>query len=344
MLQRLGFVVPTPEVAKDESNPRGFSESQWVVDFHDDLLFHAVVQVGDARPEAWHRTGAFAERPGATRLLKRWLAEQFEQHDQLVIKDPRLSWFLPLWTNVARTLGTEPVFVTMLRPPAEIVGSKRTYYNNQLHDASGVASWLNMLIGTERATRDSVRAFVRYHDLLDQWEPVTRTIGTALDLSALATPTAEQRAAVDTFVDPRLRRVGLTWADLALPPRLEEMARAAWDALDALAEPDPDVAMLTERLDVAGAAYADYHRECEQVAHSAAIAAREQVLRQVRLSAEAVARSEARESVPHSEPASRDGSPGRQVPRSVRLLPARARSLVRAALGRAPRSSTRTQP
>jgi hypothetical protein len=378
IMQRLGLVVPTPEVVTDETNPKGFSESQWVVDFHDDLLFHAVVQVGDGRPEAWHRTGVFAERPGATRLLKRWLDEQLDHYDQLVIKDPRLSWFLSLWTSVARDLGVDPVFVTMLRPPAEIVGSKRTYYNNRLQDASGIASWLNMLLGTELATRESARAFVRYHDLLEQWEPVTTTIGRALELPALAELTDEKRAAVDGFVDPTLRRVELTWDDLALPPRLEEMARSAWDALDALADPHPDVAALTDRLDATRAAYAEYYRESEQVSRSSAIAARDRMVRQIRLSpdtdaAEAAAiavaadasqdagatdsvdtsdvtdvadATDAAEDVDevdemeHGEEP--DAEPGRTAgnpPSLRRLASARARALVKAALDRGARPS-----
>lgn len=328
ILQRFGLVVPTPEVVTDETNPRGFSESQWVVDFHDDLLFHAVVQVSDARPAAWQRTGAFATRPGATRLLRRWLAEQLDRHERLVIKDPRLSWFLPLWTRVARDLGVEPSFVTMLRPPPEIVGSKRTYYNDRLQDASGIASWLNMLVGTEQATRGTVRAFVRYHDLLEKWQPVTGAIGTALHLPELVDPTDEQRAAVDGFIDPTLRRVGLTWDDLALPARLDEMARSAWEALDALAGPDADVGAITARLDATRTAYDEYYLEAEQVSHSSAISARQHALRRARQSADA-----------RSQPRAQRAMTGlaRRVPPSLRrLVPAGVRTRVRAAFGRGP--------
>ena len=55
ILQRLGFHVPQPEVPADETNPRGFAESQWVVDFHTRLLTKAAVHVSDARPTAWAR-------------------------------------------------------------------------------------------------------------------------------------------------------------------------------------------------------------------------------------------------------------------------------------------------
>lgn len=278
ILQRLGLVVPQPEVGVDDTNPRGFSESQWVVDFHDDLLTHANVQVSDSRPLAWSRTGQFAERPGAPAKLGRWLKEQLAAGDDLLIKDPRLSWFLPLWTSVARKHGVEPSFVTMLRPPAEVVGSKRTYYNNLLQDGHGVAAWVNMLLNTERATRGSARTFVRYHDLLDDWEAVTGAILRDLDLDP--TLTDDVRAEIAGFVDPGLRRVDLTWEDLDLPDRLESIARRTWEALDKLPGSGQESADVLGDLDRLHEKYAAYYLEAEVVSRSTVIAARRAVRRQ----------------------------------------------------------------
>ena len=63
VLQRLGYHVPQPEVPADPTNPRGFAESQWVVDFHTRLLRAAGVQVSDARPA---RVVARPRRSGST--------------------------------------------------------------------------------------------------------------------------------------------------------------------------------------------------------------------------------------------------------------------------------------
>jgi hypothetical protein len=335
ILQRLGLVVPAPEVVSDETNPKGFSESQWVVDFHDDLLMHANVQVSDARPDAWTRTSAFAERPGATRVLTTWLEEQFGHADQLLIKDPRISWFLPLWTTIARRVGAEPSFITMLRPPAEIVGSKRTYYNSFLQDAPGVAAWLNMLLNTERATRGSARSFVRYHDLLGDWEPAITRIGTDLALPRLQEITPQDREVVGGFVDPSLRRVSLTWDDLDLPDRLGTLARTAWAALDELPEIGEDASEVSARLDAVHEEYAAYYQESESVSRSSVIAVRQ-------------AAERARKQEPAPAPAAPTGirsvavRAARRVPPSVRrMVPASARARVRARLspgtGPAPR-------
>ena len=58
IVSKLGMHVPLPEVPPDDSNPRGFSEPQWVVDVHDEWLREALVQVSDSRPNAW-----FDDRP-----------------------------------------------------------------------------------------------------------------------------------------------------------------------------------------------------------------------------------------------------------------------------------------
>ena len=77
-LQALGMHVPQPEVRADETNPKGFAESKWVVDLHTELLQRSHVQVSDARPSAWYETGK-ASASGITRArLTEWLGPQFK--------------------------------------------------------------------------------------------------------------------------------------------------------------------------------------------------------------------------------------------------------------------------
>lgn len=273
VLRRHGFHVPLPEVDADDTNPRGFGEPRWVVDLHGQLLRRAKVQVADSRPAAWEMAAEIADDPSLRDRVRGWLEEQFDVADRLVVKDPRSLWFLPLWTEVARELGAEPSFVTMLRPPPETVGSRRTYYNRELEDPHGIASWLNLMTGTEHATRGHRRSFVRYHDLLDDWSPVVSQLWGRNDLGD--TPPAPSEDPGE-FIDPGLRRQRLTWADLELPERLETLATEAADVLDALASTtDDEDAALHARLDRARASYAAYYAEAESVAHSSVIAARQ---------------------------------------------------------------------
>src|ERR687886_536540 len=88
-LQRLGFHVPQPEVPADETNPRGFAESQWVVDFHTRLLKRAGVQVADARPSAWALAARVGLEAETTAELREWLLGHLAVAPHLIVKDPR---------------------------------------------------------------------------------------------------------------------------------------------------------------------------------------------------------------------------------------------------------------
>src|SRR5215218_10200744 len=182
ILQRLGFYVPQPEVPADETNPRGFAESQWVVDFHTRLLRAARVQVSDARPAVWALTAEVGLDAGVRSELREWLEEQFRVAPHLIVKDPRLSWFLPLWRGCAEELGVAPRFVTMLRHPAAVIDSKQRWYGEWQGEVARAAGWVQQTLYTERATRDSRRAFVRYEDLLEDWTPIVARVGDQLEL------------------------------------------------------------------------------------------------------------------------------------------------------------------
>lgn len=272
LLSRLGLHVPQPEVVADESNPKGFAEPQWVVDFHNRVLLEIEVQVSDSRPQAWHSAAERSADEATLEEVRSWLDPHFAAAPELIIKDPRVSWLLPLWREVSQRNGAVPVFATMLRPPAEVVGSKQKYYANTLGPAHLTASWVNMLLHTELLTRDAPRAFVRYADLLADARGTVGRVGADLDLAAVRDATEDDWAGLEGFIDPTLRRVGLDWKDLELPPRLEEIARAAWQQLNLLAEGE-DSDYVRGELDGIREAYRVLYSESEAIAKSSAVAA-----------------------------------------------------------------------
>lgn len=274
VLQRLGLHVPQPEVVADETNPRGFAEPRWVVDFHADLLRRCGVHGSDARPQAWAETGRFASREAHRTRLEEWLLPHFAKGPELVVKDPRLAWWLDLWREVAARCDATPVVVTMLRPPTEVVASKETYYGSRLATANRAAAWVNMMLHTELATRGGPRAFVRYRDLLTDWRSTVTRLGRDLGIATVAAADEGRVRAADEFVDPALRRLTTTWADLAVPAWLAEVAEAGWEQLDRLADPAQDVPEVHAALDELRAAYAERYAEAEAVAQSSALAER----------------------------------------------------------------------
>jgi hypothetical protein len=266
ILGQLGLHIPQPEVQADDTNPRGFGEPRWVVDFHARLLRERRVTVNDARPAAWEITHGVGDEPA----LRAWLAEQLAQPGPVVVKDPRTVWFLPLWTRTAADLGVETSFVTMLRHPAEIVRSQRKSYGTWQTEASRAAAALNIMLETEHATRGARRAFVRYEDLLADWPREIRRAGTTLDLPALAT--VDRVPEVDRFVDPTLHRNRVRWDELDVPDRLVDLAEDVWGRVQPLAEADTPETHAA--LDEARAAYIALYAESEAIAQSSVTAAK----------------------------------------------------------------------
>jgi hypothetical protein len=162
----------------------------------------------------------------------------------------------------------------MLRPVTEVVGSKQRYYSTRFGEIDRTAAWVNMMLHTERATRGSQRAFVRYEDLLTDWTIPLFGIGQRFDLFAVKSASANDIRAVHQFIDPGLRRVQLTWDDVDVPARLRDIAEESWAALDKLADDGGDRPDVHASLDEMRAAYAAFYEEAEAIASSTALASR----------------------------------------------------------------------
>lgn len=301
ILKHMGLHVPEPEVAADKTNPKGFGEPEWVVNFHDELLNRVHVDPGDARPGAWFDAGRACIQEMNRSRLADWLDPQFEAADALVIKDPRISWFLGLWRVAAVRVGASTSTVIMLRPPAEVVGSANATAAERpdetsggpLDDISRLAGWTNIMLFTERATRGSSRGFVRYHDLLADWTSTIVRVGEQLGLADVTDAGTGRMQEVHRFVDPELHRSRTTWDDLAVPTPLREIAEATWQQLDLLAEPDGDNPEVHAKLDALRRDYGVLYAEAEAMARSSVDAAGPAYLEETRKAAEAEARTAA---------------------------------------------------
>jgi hypothetical protein len=253
-LHHLGLYVPGPHLGANESNPKGFYESRWAVKFHDRLNERAGINAYDSRPGAFALAQA-AITPQSRERLEKFLAEHAAMSDQVVVKDPRSVWVQALWREAAATAGLDIRYITMLRHPAETVGSRTTYYaapdpaSQHRYGLLNVARWVNNSLISERETRGFPRAFVHYTDLLADWRAVAGRIGDQLGLRYDAGPVPGQPHPVDEFIDPELRRHQFAWEDVKAPRDLEEIAEGVWEALGVLAAKEGIDQAASDRLD-----------------------------------------------------------------------------------------------
>ncbi len=251
-LKRLGLHVPQPEVPADEKNPRGYYEPIWVTEFHKRVLNPVPVRTIDTRPTAGAIAAEAGSAPEVEAELRGWLADQLDE-PQVLIKDPRAFWILPVWTRVAADLGAEVSTLTMLRHPTEVVRSRDSAYLSEQtatfrrqRETANVAAWVNAAFETERSTREQRRAFVRYADLLADWRTALHRAGDQAGLAYNADLTSSEPHAVDEFIDARLNRSAITWDDIAVPAQLRELADRTWAAMSDLVEDPADAGAIAE--------------------------------------------------------------------------------------------------
>ena len=63
VLKMIGLTVPPPEVPGNATNPRGFFEPRWVVDYQSTLLCESAARLTDARPASFDSTREVFARP-----------------------------------------------------------------------------------------------------------------------------------------------------------------------------------------------------------------------------------------------------------------------------------------
>ncbi|MDN5852258.1 MAG: sulfotransferase family protein [Actinomycetia bacterium] len=274
----LGLDVPGPYLGANRSNPKGFFESKWAVDFHKRIHKRARISDFDARLDALERVRE-ATTDDDLGELDAWLAEQ--QAPQLVVKDPRTVWHQRLWAERAASAGRSIRYVSMLRHPAEVVGSRVTYYlsrgniplDERAYAISNIGRWVSGNLINERETRGRARAFVRYADLLEDWRGVAARLRDDLGLAYNTDLEPTHHHEVDDFVEPGLRRVRITWDDLEVPGELRSIAQAMWESLDLLADSHGVHDDASAALDVLAERYARLVDDSQALSYDALVAA-----------------------------------------------------------------------
>jgi hypothetical protein len=274
-LHHLGLNVPGPHLGANDSNPKGFFENQWSVKFHKALVERAGIHEFDSRPSALDRVQA-AITADTRAQLAGWVRDHADACSQLVVKDPRSVFTQALWREAAAEAGMEIRYISMLRHPAEVVGSRATNYasseekKRREYEIFNVARWINNSLINERETRGQRRAFVRYNDLLEDWRGAVARLGDGLGLTFDSDlSSASGSHPVDEFIDPSLRRHQVTWAELGVPRELQDIAQEIWDRLMVLGDAGGDDPQASADLDALAERYLRLFEDATAISHDA---------------------------------------------------------------------------
>ena len=229
ILGQLGFAIPQPEVQADDTNPRGFGEPRWVVDFHSRVLKE---QARHAQRLPARRLGADGASPatdGAATSCASGCAVSSRKADAIVVKDPRTVWFLALWRNCADRARRPHLVRDDAAPPgrdrrqrAQVVRPRAD--RGEPHRGLAQRDARDRARDPWRAAR--VRPLLRPDGRLGAGDPPPRHRDRRSAPARRSTVCRE----VDAFVDPTLHRNRTTWDDLDVPATVRDLAEETWGA------------------------------------------------------------------------------------------------------------------
>lgn len=235
-LTHLGAAPPATLLISDRDNPRGFWESQRVIEIDDRLL-----QASGSYWRDWRRYDASIAPAGLTAELKAEMAEvlrsEFGDASMIVLKEPRMCRLWAQWDPVVAAAGYDARFVLPVRSPLEVAGS--LHRRNQMPIAEGLLLWLRHVLDAERATRGRPRRVLRWDRFMADWRAEADRIEAALGL-ALPDRGEAASATVDDFLSIDLKTVQASKRALTDGPDAHLWISAAYDALTDLTRQDDD--------------------------------------------------------------------------------------------------------
>lgn len=247
VLAKLGARPPATLMPSTPDNPRGYWESSALMQFHDDVLESAGTRWSD-----WDRfNDEWMESPVARTFMDRLaslLEQEFGDAALFLVKDPRMCRLLPLWLKVLGEEGITPKVVIPIRHPFEVFSSLSA--RDDITRMRAQLIWLRHNLEAESGSRELVRCFVRYSDLLADWRSVASGISKALDLKWPNRSSATE-AEIEAYLSSSLRHHVAPGELVAGSSPIDSWVAAAYQAIEVLMD-GGDAAEAFRNLDQVG--------------------------------------------------------------------------------------------
>lgn len=201
-LHHLGVPAAGNLLLAQPENPRGYYESAAVMEFHDAFLAAVGLDWANPRPIPADSIATAEGEQWVADLVTLITRDLLPTGRVFLVKDPRLSRLLPLWRAALGELGATPRAVIPLRHPRAVAASLSE--RRGMQEEQGLALWLAHVLEAERDTRDLVRAFTVYDDVLSDWRREFGRVVDQLDVRGRA-DFAGARDDIDGFLSGALR-------------------------------------------------------------------------------------------------------------------------------------------
>ncbi|TPJ77784.1 glycosyltransferase [Mesorhizobium sp. B2-6-2] len=240
----LGAELPKNLLGANPTNPTGHWEPSQLIELHDQMLEEA-----GSRWDDW-RSFDLGNLPNARAQfyraeIARLIDEEYGDASFLVLKEPRISRFVPLYASILKSMKIDVRYVLASRNPLAVIASlgKR----DRSTPGFGALLWLRHELDAERSTRDSLRAFVSYEGIMQDWRLRLDRIAKALSVT-WPRPVEQAAAEIDAHISQDHQHHAATDGALFADERVASWVKDAYSALRAL-EADPNDSEAMEVLD-----------------------------------------------------------------------------------------------
>ena len=238
VISLLGAALPRNVMGPGPGNDAGHWEPERLVELHDRMLAEAGSSWDD-----WRDLDLKAQLPEARLASYRaeiaeCLCEEYGQASFIVLKEPRVCRFVPLFREILEELGYAVRPVLIHRNPLSV--SQSLLRRNKMPEAMTLPYWLRHGLDAEAQTRDLPRGVLDYDDLMVDWRAEVDRIGSAI---GVRWPRDVDAAAdeIDEFLSPEHRHHLSTETDIETSEAGHSWILEAYHALRLL-EADPATA------------------------------------------------------------------------------------------------------
>lgn len=200
VLNLLGAALPATLLGAGHGNESGHWEPKLLVELHDRMLAEAGSAWNDWRKLELANLGE-ARLDYYKTEIRRLIVEEYGDAPLLVLKEPRICRFVPLYREILEGMGMAVRPILSLRDPVEVADSLQ--HRDGIDRSMTQLVWLGQVLPAERSSRDLPRAIVSYDALLNDWRSVARDVESGCRVT-LREP-ADVAAEVETFLQPESR-------------------------------------------------------------------------------------------------------------------------------------------
>ncbi|RWX64809.1 hypothetical protein EN780_19855 [Mesorhizobium sp. M4B.F.Ca.ET.089.01.1.1] len=246
----LGAELPKTMLGANPTNEEGHWEPQRLMELNDRML----AELG-SRWDDWRSLDPNVLIPGRLQFYQAEIAqlidEEYGSASLFVLKEPRISRFVPLYMGVMKQMRIDVRYVLIGRNPLAVIASlaKRDEFT------VGFSSllWLRHALEAEHATRGQPRIFLSYEGMFDQWREGIDGITSTLKID-WPLPKAEWSAALSNHFADKHQHHAASRGQLEADPRIDDWIKQVYGAVKVLEEDQADAAAMS-RLDAVRGAF-----------------------------------------------------------------------------------------